>query len=308
MSDSESPHGISAAPAEPLSQAVKLPRRNRGRLRILLAVTGLLVVLFVVSRLDPSQVAMLGPPGQFVYELFNPPAVPETSPLGKRLIADVNALGGRAEVMQRSRRYLGLLGNTEQIHIWVTGAEFDDQALERLANRYGDRIWGLDFRYTKVTDEGLRHLPRLSQLAQLTLGNDDLRFRRLDPAPISAITDAGLIHLKGLRQLSNLNICGLPITDAGLDAIKDLPALAGLYLNRTKIKGPGLARLKSLPTLFILDLGESEIDDEGLRFLTGASNLQYLSLNRTKIKGPGLAQFTFHVSARIVEHARDWLR
>jgi hypothetical protein len=66
--------------------------------------------------------------------------------------------------------------------------------------------------------------------------------------------------------------------------------------------------LKSLPILAVLDLDESEIDDEGLCFLTGASNLGHLSLNRTKIQGPGLAQFTFHVSARIVEHARDWLR
>ena len=46
--------------------------------------------------------------------------------------------------------------------------------------------------------------------------------------------------------------------------------------------------MKSLPTLTILDLGESEIDDEGLVFLTGASNLQYLSLNRTRSKAPDL--------------------
>jgi hypothetical protein len=259
---------------------------------MLLAINGLLAVLFVVSRLEPHQVAMLGPPGQFLYELFNPPAVPETSTWGKRLIADVQALGGRADVIERSRRYLGLLGNTERFSISFTDADFDDLSLERFANRYGDRIWGLDIRHTKVTDQGLRHLAGLSQLVQLTLGNDDMRFNPVVPRPISTITDAGLIHLNGLRQLSNLTIHGLPITDEGLDAIKDLPALGGLYLNRTKIKGPGLARLKSLRSVALLDVGESEIDDEGLRFLAGASNLNYLSLYRTKIKGPGLAQST----------------
>ena len=292
MSDSQSPHGISAMADQPFSPAAKLPRRNRSRLRMLLAINGLLAVLFVVSRLEPHQVAMLGPPGQYLYELFNPPTVPETSPLGKLLIADVKALGGRTDVMERSRRYLGLLGNTEQFSISFAGAEFDDGALERLVNAYGDRIWGLDIRHTKVTDSGLRHLAGLSQLAQLTLGNDNFRFRGGDPRPSSTISDAGLIHLNGLRQLSNLTIHGLPITDEGLDAINDLPALAGLYLNRTKIKGPGLSRLKSLPRLIMLDLGDSEIDDEGLRFLAGASKLNYLSLNRTKIKGPGLAQLT----------------
>ena len=117
MPDSESPHGISAVPDEPFSTAAKRARRNRWRSRMLLAINGLLAVLFVVSRLEPNQVAMLGPPGQYLHELFIPPAVPETSPLGKRLMADVKALGGHAEVMVRSRRYLGLLGNTEQFYI-----------------------------------------------------------------------------------------------------------------------------------------------------------------------------------------------
>jgi hypothetical protein len=69
----------------------------------LLAINGLFAVLFVVSRLEQTQVAMLGPPGQYVYELFNPPRVPETSELGKRLIADVKALGGHADIVGRSR-------------------------------------------------------------------------------------------------------------------------------------------------------------------------------------------------------------
>jgi len=84
MRDSESPHGISAVPPEPFSQPAKVPRRNRRRLRILLAINGLLAVLFVVSQLEPTQLALLGPPGQYLYELFNPPPVSETSPVGNR--------------------------------------------------------------------------------------------------------------------------------------------------------------------------------------------------------------------------------
>jgi hypothetical protein len=270
------------------SQAAKPPRRNRWQLRILLAINALLAVLFVVSRLEPTQIKTLGPSGQYVYDLINPPAVPETSPSGQRLMADVKALGGQAHVMERSRRYLGLLGNTEQFFIGFTGAELDDKSLERFVAQYGDRIWGLDLRHTKVTDHGLRHLERLPQLEQLALGNDDLKqFPNLH-RPISPITDAGLIHLKGLTRLRNLHLDGLPITDAGLDALKDLPALGGLYLSRTKIKGPGLAQLKSLPTLVCLYLDQSEINDEGLSFLTGASNLYVLSLNGVGLTGKGL--------------------
>jgi hypothetical protein len=270
------------------SQAANPPRRKRWRLRTLLAINVLLAALFVVSRLEPTQIKALGPTGQYVYDLINPPAVPETSPFGQRLMADVKALGGQAQVMERSRRYLGLLGNTEQFFIGFTGAELDDKALERFVAQYGDRIWGLDLRHTKVTDDGLRHLEGLSQIQQLALGNDDPRFRLLVPRPISPITDAGLIHLKGLTRLMNLHLDGLPITDAGLDALKDLPTLGGLYLSRTKIKGPGLGRLKSLPNLAGLYLDQSEINDEGLSFLAGASNLYVLSINGVGLTGKGL--------------------
>jgi hypothetical protein len=292
MPESEAQHGISAAAEEPPSKSAKRPKRNRSRLRILLFINGLVAVLFVVSRLEPTQVAMLGPPGKFVHELFVPPAVLETSALGKRLIAHVRRLGGHAEVMERSRRYMGLLGNTEQFHIELVGTTFDDEALERLVNQFGDRIWGLDFRHTKVTDRGLRHLVGVRLLTQLTLGNNDRRFNPTVPRPVSTISDAGLIQLAGLRQLRNLRLSGLPITDAGLGALRGLPALSDLHLIGTKIKGPGLAQLKSLPKLASLGLDESEIDDQGLSFLTGPASLQHLDIKRTKIKGPGLAGLT----------------
>jgi hypothetical protein len=70
MSNIESPHGISGGPPEPIGQAAKTTRRNRWRLKILLAINGLLAVLFVVSRLEPHQLAMLGPPGQYNDTVF----------------------------------------------------------------------------------------------------------------------------------------------------------------------------------------------------------------------------------------------
>ena len=134
---------------EPPTQAAKPPRRNRWRMRILLAMNALLAVLFVISRLEPTQVKSLGPTGQYVYDLINPPAVPEISTLGKRLMADVKVLGGQAQVMQRSQRYFGLLGTTEEFFIGFTGTEIDDKALERFVKQYGDHVWGLDLRKHK---------------------------------------------------------------------------------------------------------------------------------------------------------------
>jgi hypothetical protein len=75
----------------------------------LLAINALLAVLFVISRLEPTQVKKLGPPGQYVYELINPPANPETSPLARRLIADVKALWGRGAQHGTESRVPGLI-------------------------------------------------------------------------------------------------------------------------------------------------------------------------------------------------------
>jgi len=255
----------------------------------LLALNAIAFGLFVISRLEPPQVKTLGPAAQYVYDLLHPPVVPEISRWGRRVEADVKALGGNAHVMELSRPFLGLFGGTELFFIEFHGAKLDDEALARLVDQYGDRILGLGLRGTRITDDGLRHLNKLTNLRQLTLANPDLPKQIPDSRwAMSPITDAGLIHLKGLTTLTNLNLDGLPITDAGLDALTDLPGLEGLSLSRTKTKGPGLGRLKSLPTLAVLYLEENELTPEGLTSLMAATSLQVLSLNRVQLNADAL--------------------
>ena len=59
----------------------------------------------------------------------------------------------------------------------------------------------------KVTDAGLVHLKRLTNLQQLFLG-----------AP--KITDAGLLHLTGLTKLIRIDLATTQITDAGVAELK----------------------------------------------------------------------------------------
>jgi hypothetical protein len=269
----------SATPPGHSTPAATPRRRPRWRLRILLAVNAVLASLFLFSQLDPSTIKKLGPPGQYVFDLINPPVEPEISPAGRRLMVELRELGGEANLMQRSQRILGLFGSPELFSIRVNRTEFGNVALAELVKKYGEHIWALDLRHTNVTDQGLRHLEGLTQLAQLTLGNDDSRLQLTTKAPISPITDAGLVHLKPLTQLISINLCGLPVTDSGLAVLKDLPQLGGLYLSRTKVTGTGLARLKSLPALALIYLDNCEITAEGLSSLATASNLQLLSLS-----------------------------
>ncbi len=267
----------------------EVPRRRYGwRLKILLGLAALLLGLYVLSQLSLPQAKRLGPWGESVYEVFNPPAVLELSPSDHRLAAEIKALGGEASRMGRTPGFLGLFGGANSFHIRVNGTEFGDEDLARLLQKHGHRIWGLDLRNTNVTDQGLRHLRGIPSLQHLVLGNDDLRGFPDTHWPISPITDAGLVHLRELPRLMDLSLDGLPITDAGLAAIANLPNLGGLYLRRTKVEGPGLGQLKSLPKLILLYLDGSQVTDKGLSHLAGASNLQILSLNKLPLTAEGL--------------------
>ena len=135
----------------------------------------------------------------------------------------------------------------------------------------------LDFVNSGVTDAGLRHIERLSQLRQL--GFTDTRFSDAGLEHVKVLTqlqrlllsgtqvsDSGLEHLNGLNQLEDLWLENTQITDAGLEHLKGLSHLRGLYLNGTKVTDAGLAHLKDLD-LDELYLKGSRVTDEGVKKL-----------------------------------------
>ncbi len=77
-----------------LNQVVH-PRRRYGlRLRILVGLNLLLLVLFVISRLSPSQANLLGPWSQSLYDLLALPDVPKLSPAAVLVQEEVRRMGG----------------------------------------------------------------------------------------------------------------------------------------------------------------------------------------------------------------------
>jgi hypothetical protein len=218
------------------------------------------------------------------------PRVEGISKADSRHLDEIKKLGGEAHFMERSPRFLGVFGGRDLLYYTFRGTAFDDDALARFVEVYGDRVWGLGLLNTSVTDAGLRHLAGLPHIRNLALGSADPRPSA--PAAPERFTDAGLVHFKGLTSLSSLQLGGLPIPDSGLDAIKDLPNLGGLYLWRTKVQGLGLGRLKSLPALAVLYLDGSPISEPALEQLKGATNLQCLSLVGVPLTGRGLNYLT----------------
>src|SRR5262245_60853953 len=171
--------------------------RPRRRLRALLAFAALALGVYVFVRLDRSVAERLGPVGECVYDVFHhaPGRPPPLTAGSKRLAEDVKAMGGHASIGVTKPGYFGVLGQEEWVNVTFNGPGFDDAALARLAEMYGDRIGGLYLEITGVTDEGLRSLKKLPNLRHLEI--------RAQPRPFSKggetrITDAGMAHIRGL--------------------------------------------------------------------------------------------------------------
>jgi hypothetical protein len=277
---------------EPPSFSAPAPRirRNRWRMRVLLAVAALSFAFYGFVHLDRSVAERLGPLAESIHHLFNrvPGEPPPLTAASRRLVKDIQALGGEPSVSVKKRGYFGTLGQVDWAYASFRGRGFDDAALARLAEAHGARIGGLSLENTGVTDEGLKHLSKFTMLRHLHVRDYEERPRPGKPAPKPKITDAGLVHLKGLDHLWTLNLDDLPITDAGLESIRGMPGLIGLYLSRTKVEGRGLAKLKSLPTLSILYLDGSSLTQDGLKALSGATGLRILSIDGVHLSSEAL--------------------
>jgi hypothetical protein len=256
----------------------------------LLGSTGLLLLLVILSQLDPALVKRMGPAAEYWYDVFHAPADRPLTLSGQRMVDELKEGGGHAVVIERTAGLFGLLGRKELFSISFpappSGGEvaFGDEDLERLVRRYGDRIWGLHLGNTRVTDAGLRSLEGISGMRHLGLGEEGPRDFSRDPIPQTGrITDAGLSHLTNLKNLQSLHIQGLPITDAGLEPLSGLSGLHTLFLNRTNVRGPGLGRLESLRELGALSLDGTEVTAEGLEYLSGLRMLGVLSLNGVRL-------------------------
>ena len=271
--------------ASSVSVEPKLRKRRRWRLRILLVLGVLVVVLLMISRLEPDQAKRYGPLVNSVYQVFNPPIEVELSEHGKQFIADIQAMGGNAGLIEPQRRFFGLMRADESFVVNFSNAKFDNSALASLAANFGDRIGALHLWNTGVSDDGLKHLKQFRNLTALSLASPGPMW--VNGKRITPITDAGMANLD-LKNVVNLNLDGLPITDAGLKSLPELPSLRNLQLTGTKIEGPGLSRIAAFRNLEHLLLNGGAVTDEGLRHLAGAKSLVMLSLDGMPFSAAGL--------------------
>jgi len=139
----------------------------------------------------------------------------------------------------------------------------------------GKPVMALHLSRSKISDDGLRHLKKLSKLRELYFD-----FKK-------NITDAGLAHLKGLTKLQVLSLWGTKFTDEGLVHLEGLIELQKLHLDESSLSDAGLVHLRKLTKLQVLSLSGTKITDAGLVNLKGLSELHSLNLCDTKISDAG---------------------
>ncbi len=88
---------------------------------------------------------------------------------------------------------------------------------------------------SKISDQGLSHVSRLTNLKKLSLFD-------------TRIGDQGVARLKKLSHLQRLSLGGTDISDQSLEYIKELKALLHLDLSSTKVSDKGLSHLRAYET------------------------------------------------------------
>ncbi len=126
----------------------------------------------------------------------------------------------------------------------------------------------------EMTDDAMRHLPRLRRLEWLEIGG-------------GKVTASGFVHLAECTALKRLYLHDIALGD---DApwLGRLTRLQALSLERTGIGGRTLAHLNAARTLMVLNLGGNEIGDADLSLVAHSGDLEVLALHDTRVTAAGL--------------------
>jgi hypothetical protein len=154
----------------------------------------------------------------------------------------------------------------------------------------GTEPWAhLDLREAPVTDEGVKHLAKLTDLTSLDLD-------------LTGVRGPGLKHLKPLTKLTYLKVGFgervqdkwqyLGITDDLLAGLADARLLHALEWAQGPLAGNKVRRPAREEDVTFLNLYHTRVTDGGLRHLAGLSSLAGIELGGTRVTGTGFRDLT----------------
>ena len=117
----------------------------------------------------------------------------------------------------------------------------------------------------RITDNGLRHFTRLTELEVLALNGTN-------------VAGEGLQHTQNMQKLKGLTLDNSPLTDEALIYIGRLEKLEWLLLSNTRVTDDGLRHLATLKSLENLQLRGTSLTDEAVKYLSGLTSLKRVLL------------------------------
>ncbi len=156
--------------------------------------------------------------------------------------------------------------------------ERNDQDLARIGSLFAgtDAFTNMDLNGSSVTDAGLKHLAKLTNLESIGLAG-------------TKVTNAGLSSATlDLLKLVSINLAGCTVTLPMMETLSKLETLEVLSLENAKVGDAELPPLANLARLKDLNLNYCPITDNGFRILGTLKNLEILKVANTGINGSGM--------------------
>ena len=164
------------------------------------------------------------------------------------------------------------VGNPERKNNQVVRLDFDGQPttsdadLELIARSF-PHLRRLALYGANIDDAGVKHLVKLTNLADLTLRNTE-------------ISDAAILELQKLPKLKTLNLRrNASLTNKALNYFMDYPSLQSLGLLYNNFSDDGMVYVQKIKNLRALDIRCcQQIGDDGLAHLKDMPNLRVLKI------------------------------
>ena len=185
----------------------------------------------------------------------------------------------------------------------IDNTDTDDAELKKICCQNPELV-ELTLGGTKITDDGLAHLVKLTKLRKIRLSKTAItdtgtnilaKCEFLEDVDVSQtkIGDFGVWELRALPRLKNLNLYLTLVTNAGLDSFRrgdhrSAAKIERLNLDKCPITDEGISKLASLTSLSWLHLGGTAITDAGLVELAKLGSLQEAIVTKTETTLEGI--------------------
>jgi len=230
----------------------------------------LLTVAWVTTTIlgDPVAVTLPAACGEALAALKGHPSIDRVECLGELLST-------------KHLEQLASLPSLRTLRIASTGKKISDEHLKVISGIKTLEIFHIPHlegylpNTSDITDEGMAHLQKMTQLRELHLVTSRISDKGLtrlamlsnlrslhiraarpqDFSPKPSLGDGGVAQLGGLSKLESLRLENVRLTDAGVEQLTTLSELRDLHFTWNKISDKGIEKLKSFTKLRTLAIG-----------------------------------------------------